>query len=59
MGPQQTKKNGDFGDAAPKQNKKMLRDATHPSLPLSGTSYGRKPWQNNIIHYVELYCNLF
>ena len=58
MGPQQTKKNGEFGNATPEQNKKCLEMPPNP-LPLSGTSYGRKPWQNNIIHYVELYCNLF
>jgi len=34
MGPQQTKKNGDFGDAAPQTKYKMLRVATHPSAPL-------------------------
>jgi len=36
MGPQQTKKNemGTLAMPPPRQNKKMLRVATHPSAPL-------------------------
>lgn len=36
MGPQQTKKNGDFGDAAPKQNKKCLEMPPTPLCPSQG-----------------------